>query len=469
MKKKSVYFVLLSLFVGACTQEDIEPSFHEDLNISSKETITSGISPDITNLESSDAEIVANRFINNNVESRSESRCIKNVVTVPNAEGEPVMYAVNFDKGYVLVSATKNLAPILAVVDNGSFSLEDMPSGRDIIVSQLISEADYWQKNGGNNEHNEEWQYFTKLPDDEHPKALSRTVIDSDPWTAMYAQMIEFEDMGYECCRLSRFEDDQDFMPNNILEKFKSTARTEDNIWEQEYGENFMYETAIVVKKDKPSYGSSGYCLKTSWGQRSPYNCMLDGDYPLGCVTIAVGQIMKYHEYPKTFEWSNMPNTLIYEGSTPLTNFLKRIHDELRVTNDGAANDQDAVRVLKSYGYGTSLKNHTSAVTKYPTYCGGYDSQTNEGHAWVCDGSSRYTFHIVYELYVFDYSGYPNFQYTLRSEEHKYSDSEPMYHMNWGNFGQNDGYYFDNNLKINTSHGIYNFCKNRTDIFITKP
>lgn len=80
MKKKSVYFVLLSLFVGACTQEDIEPSFHEDLNISSKETITSGISPDITNLESSDAEIVANRFINNNVESRSESRCIKVVL-----------------------------------------------------------------------------------------------------------------------------------------------------------------------------------------------------------------------------------------------------------------------------------------------------------------------------------------------------------------------------------------------------
>lgn len=379
------------------------------------------------------------------------------------------MYAVNFDKGYVLVSATKNLAPILAVVDNGSFSLEDMPSGRDIIVSQLISEADYWQKNGGNNEHNEEWQYFTKLPDDEHPKALSRTVIDSDPWTAMYAQMIEFEDMGYECCRLSRFEDDQDFMPNNILEKFKSTARTEDNIWEQEYGENFMYETAIVVKRDKPTTNYGGYCITTKWNNAFPYNDLIPNNYPIGCVTIAVGQIMKYHEYPKTFEWSSMPSTLNFGGSSPLTRFLLRLHNELRVDTTGAANAQDAVRVLKSYGYGTSIKNHTSAVTKYPTFCGGYDSKRQVGHAWVCDGSICYTFNTAYELYVFDYSAYPNFQYTLRSEENKFGTSDTMYHMNWGWGGQYDGYYSENSIKIYATNEIRNYCDNRTDIYITKP
>lgn len=470
MKKTNSLLILsLSLFVGACAQEDIDMPSSEELKNPVKEITTEGISPDIIQLKSSDAEIVAKRFINNNATSRGECQSIKNIVAIPNAEGETVLYAVNLDKGYVLVSATKDLSPILAVVDNGSFSLEDKPTGRDIIISQLVSEADYWKKNGGNNKHHEEWQYFTKLPDEEMPRVLSRTVIDSDPWNAMYAQMIEFEDMGYECCRLKTFEDDQDFMPNDILERFKNTARTEDNIWEDEYGENFVYETAIVVKRDKPTHSSGGFCLNTQWAQDSPYNYLIENNYKLGCITVAVGQIMKFHEHPKTFDWKNMPNVLSSGGNTPLNIFLKRIHDELGVDDYGGAYDQDAERVLKSYGYKVSLKSHNSPASKFPIYCGGTDSVRRKGHAWVCDGSICYTYGIAYELYLFEYSGSSDFHYSLRSEEQKYIDGQTLYHMNWGWGGQHDGYFKDDNIKITTPKEIINYCDDRMDIYITKP
>ena len=32
------------------------------------------------------------------------------------------MYAVNYDDGYAIVSATKNYHPVLAVVDHGTYS-----------------------------------------------------------------------------------------------------------------------------------------------------------------------------------------------------------------------------------------------------------------------------------------------------------------------------------------------------------
>lgn len=285
----------------------------------------------------------------------------------------------------------------------------------------------------------------------------------------MYAQLIEFEDMGYECHRLYTFEDDQDFMPDEILTRFKGMAKIEDNIWEDEYGENFMYETAIVVKKDMPSYGHTGYCLNTQWAQGLPYNYMLGDDRPLGCVTIAVGQIMKYHQYPNTFNWSGMPDKLSFATNCVLTNFLKRIHDELGVDDNGLATSKDAERVLKSYGYRTSVKSHNGGFSQFPTYCQGYDSLRGKGHAWVCDGSNHYTFHTAYELYIFDYAGYPNFKYMLIDSDNKYSDSQTMYHMNWGWEGQHDGYFSDNNIKIYTNTEIRNYCDSRADIIITKP
>lgn len=106
----------MALFAASCSNEDLEQMTKADVPALPRQEIAKGIAPEITNLKSSDAEIVANRFVSF-FNSRSEDRHVKNVVTIPNSEGEPALYAVNFDNGYVIVSASKNLPPIVADVD----------------------------------------------------------------------------------------------------------------------------------------------------------------------------------------------------------------------------------------------------------------------------------------------------------------------------------------------------------------
>lgn len=469
--KKIVYFLCLplSLLPFSCSQDDVEIPMTDKMELAHPEMQYVGISPDITYLESSDAKIVASRFINNGLNSRSESKTIKNVVPIQNAEGETALYAVNFDNGYVIVSATKNLPPIVAIVDNGNFSLNDTPSGRDVIISQLVAETDYWRENGGNNRHKDEWRLYTRFPTDEI-KPFSRTDAETDPWNAMYGQLNEFLGMDYECYRISRFEDDQEVMPAEILARFQNIARHEDNIWEEEWGEDIMFETALIVIKSGHNSSYGGYCMKTTWNQISPYNYLLPNNQNLGCVTIAVGQIMKYHEYPKTYNWNEMPNALARRSDCALTSFLKKLHDELGVAADGSTNNKNAARVLKSYGYSATTKTHnTGNYSSFPVYCYGADIENNGEHAWVCDGSTYSTFSTKYELYVLDNSYYPKFKYMLRSEDTKYGSSQALYHMNWGWGGLSDGYFADSYLSANNGSKIYHFNYDRVDTYITKP
>lgn len=470
--KKIVYFLCLplSLLPFSCSQDDVEIPMTDKMELAHPEMQYVGISPDITYLESSDAKIVASRFINNGLNSRSESKTLKNVVPIQNAEGETALYAVNFDNGYVIVSATKNLPPIVAIVDNGNFSQNDAPSGRDVIISQLVAETDYWRENGGNNNHKDEWRLYSRFPTDEI-NPFSRTDAETDPWNAMYGQMNEFLGMDYECYRISRFEDDQEVMPAEILARFQNIARHEDNIWEEEWGEDIMYETALVVIKNGHYTNSGGYCLKTTWSQGFPYNDFLDNkSHPLGCVTIAVGQIMRYHEYPKTYNWNDMPNNLIYEGNYTLQSFLKTLHDELEVKPDGGTPNEKAVQVLKSYGYSATIKDHKNGeYSSIPTYCYGYDPVEKSAHAWVCDGSTQSSYSTKYELYVFDNSYYPKFRYMLSSEDSKYGYSNTFYHMNWGWDGLSDGYFLEGNLSAYNGETTYHYNNLRRDIIIKKP
>lgn len=58
-----------------------------------------------------------------------------------------------------------------------------------------------------------------------------------------------------------------------------------------------------------------GPLLKTTWGQGAGYNDLCpgsdckntgNGKYPAGCVAISTAQVMKYHKYPKGYNWDNM-------------------------------------------------------------------------------------------------------------------------------------------------------------------
>lgn len=219
----------------SCTNEDVVLPVQEDARPTEQTDRILGLEPDVTNLQASDAETVAKIFTNKGNRSRSGSADIKNVVPIPGRDGKPSLYAVNLTDGYLIVPATKNLPPILAIVDEGSFTMNQTPSGRDVIIDQMIAENEYWKEKGGTDKHKSEWRAFTKFPSDAQ-EAVSRSNELDDPWNVMYATIMEFEDKGYECYRITKFEEVQDIMPDDILNKLKNRARFEDNIWEDEIG-----------------------------------------------------------------------------------------------------------------------------------------------------------------------------------------------------------------------------------------
>jgi hypothetical protein len=73
----------------------------------------------------------------------------------------------------------------------------------------------------------------------------------------------------------------------------------------------------------------------------------------MGCVATALGQIMRYHQYPTSFNWSNMP--LTYSTSTTAS-LLKKLgnSDKLNMSygcDASASNTGNIPGVLTGYDY----------------------------------------------------------------------------------------------------------------------
>jgi hypothetical protein len=62
---------------------------------------------------------------------------------------------------------------------------------------------------------------------------------------------------------------------------------------------------------------------------------------------------------------------------------------------------------------------------------------------------------------------------TCFSNPYNYTDfvsySPATYHMNWGWYGSQNGYYNDNNIEVEISNKKYNFSTNRKDIINIYP
>lgn len=474
--------LLCSALAAACAHDVLDSPIPEETACGTTEKPI-GLDPETETLTATDAGTVALMFKNQSQQSRSASEAtVRNIVTIPGKDGQAALYAVNLDKGYVIVPATKNLPPILAIVDSGEFSLDEEPFGRDVLISQMVDEIDYWKTKEPNHEHETAWRTFNKHKV-QGRVPVSRADPNPDVWYAQSEIMYELSLEGYTCYEFRKMEEEQEDIPKDILQRFQNRARSEENRWEDE-DEDMMYKTAFIAVKDYRDGGhsSSFYHLKTHWHQRRPYNISLSTNRPLGCVTVAIGQIMKYYNYPTSFNWAAMQNeyddNYIFESPTSI--FLKTIHDDLGLGYDSGASIEDAEKVFKKYGYSAKQIKHSNGVyERFPTYCRGKDTFANKGHAWVCDGKSTIYSGMAYELYILDCAYYPEF-YFYKIDEVLDQTSYNLFHMNWGwaakkNEDENDkkkqyydGFFYDGDLSVTTSDGPKQYT-DRKDLIISKP
>ena len=245
---------------------------------------------------------------------------------------------------------------------------------------------------------------------------------------------------------------------------------------------NIQNEWANLEKQTvyRGNYRSVSPLVSAHWGQGQYYNrnCPVDASSSydnrvlVGCVAVAMGQVMHYHKSPTkgsgsssyyhssygtlaanygmtTYNWSGMPNSLSSNNSavaTLLNHCGVSVEMNYAPTGSGAYTS-DAASSLKNYfGYSSTTQykdksNYTSSAwesllkteidNSRPMIYRGHGS--SGGHAFVCDG------------------------YQGTSNNH--------FHFNWGWQGSQDGYFYVSNLNPST----YDFSTSQAAIIGIKP
>ncbi|WP_025741786.1 C10 family peptidase [Aquimarina pacifica] len=311
---------------------------------------------------------------------------IEAVLEVPDENGDPSFYIVNYqDGGYIMISADNRLEPIRAFSYNEKFPFnsDDMPSGLIHWLSQTTDMV-----------------HDVRILDEE------QTVSVAQAWNICELQAT------LAVTRIAECED-----PNPSCQNSSETV---------------------------------GPLMTTEWGQGGLYNDLVQfencttGTAPTGCVATAMAQVMRFHESPANYNWDAMPDN---SGSNATAILMRDIGNavsmEYTCTTSGANMNNAAVALMANFGYqsvsytGFDRDDVIQQIRwRRPVILSGYrtkdedcflwwcSSSYSNGHAWVSDGFRKYK--------RCNYDDYGNL----------YSTSTYYYlHMNWGWDGSENGFY----------------------------
>ncbi len=207
--------------------------------------------------------------------------------------------------------------------------------------------------------------------------------------------------------------------------------------------------------------------VSTTWGQGNEYNDLLqfnnctspsNGRFWTGCVATAVAQVMKYHEFPSSYNWNSM---FLYTGSYETSRLMRDlgISGNLDVDYgcDGSGADSKLIaRTFRNFGYPMpNFSNYDYTVVRDEIafgrpviLCGGEAKFSifgyKNGHCWVADGLN--------EIWFYECVADPNTPGEQISVQISQSN---FIHMNWGWDGSYDNWYSAGNY--NPSDRTYNW------------
>lgn len=447
---------------------------HKETNViyesgNSRETddIEIGIPKGNVTLTEVDAATVAKLYLKNKVATKTVApKTIKNVVTIPDDFGEPAIYAINFDDGFVWVSATKKLCPILAVVEHGTFSLEDSKVGIELIKQEYLQMI---RQSEVTDSIRRLWHQYEESVCNSEVRTRTSSEFEDE-----LANLKEYAwEEGYKVYRLSDAADND--MPQGIINGFEDIACDACAGTSFDGGEYDYTQTAYVLERNFERELQYGPLTSTKWNQTSPYNSLVPGEKLLGCVTVATAQYMRFNKRPAYYQteddsicyWHNMPNN---SSNATLSKFLADLRQRLDINDNGSGSVYDIVPLLNTtFGYNAEIYDYNISRLDYPLSINKVVmlrgvTADNKGHVWICDGLRYQVFGgVEYNLYVLDHLKYPNFDYVnIKTElDDTYKSPVPYCHMNWGWGGDYDGWYYGSDW--NTGNG--NLVKDRKMIY----
>lgn len=378
-------------------------------------------------------------------------REVLNVLPIRNEAGEPIMYVINYknNRGYTIVSATKKYFPIIAETDEGTFDDRVYQSGVGILLE----------------EHKQEIARNANLPQDsvavfaglwrryinyKNQKSLPiQTRTGEDLPGLVSSSMALWESQGYSFQMLG--DGCPDGLPQSEYERFCAIAESSTH---PDYAEDYLIHSFILIANpDVAANNVHEPLMSTSWHQDEDYNyyspiCFVNPvvKFPVGCAAVASGQIMRYHEWPETYDWSLMPSST---ATLTTAAFLRdlAIHEQMIYsysdTSASATMHNVKAALINDFDYlcdADSVYNYGAIMNSIdllrPVYVRG-DSYYS-GHAWVCDGYYTYPNSGYYELQCLDLT-YP-LTYVM-STSYGYYDQCRMFHNNWGEQGVANGWW----------------------------
>lgn len=198
-----------------------------------------------------------------------------------------------------------------------------------------------------------------------------------------------------------------------------------------EYKREMAYALAhnLPESQHKISAQAYGPLLSCNWDQLDPYNRLTPSGTPTGCAATAMAQIMHRHQWPQSFDWSSMLpkyeyNEFSQDQANAVAELMSACGQAVKMIygySQSLAFSYDVPAAFCSMGYSKAdlrimhrdyFENEQFMAQLYeelaagrPVYYSGQGS--SGGHAFVLDGS----------------------------------DSQGLFHFNWGWSGKGDGYY----------------------------
>ncbi len=374
----------------------------------------------------------------------------KDYVKTKGVEEKADFYLLNFEnnQGYVLTSADRRVPGVFAYSSFGNLGDTISNPGQNIILERIMY---YVEKKRQEFEENRlklaiaaQEDLFKKLSKEKQQELIAKGL---------------FDENGKRI--ITKYVDDDCFeLPGGDESPMVHT--------EKQYGEwQTVYKKAPLVK--------------TLWGQRNGgYNALITEGCdtiksPVGCVAVAVGQIMAYHKKPADFKWQTMHWDVMTEvygnrmfsriydrnsvGRYDIQYLLAKLGDsDLLDMNYGcegsSTSNSKALETLKELGYTAEFSDYSSdkviseIKNNRPVYISGASIRNwikppwwkfwasghykyDGAHAWVLDGYVKRE----REVTVIEYSDCIPSDEIVEPITYTYKDHVELVHNNFGGGG----------------------------------
>lgn len=481
MKRKLCFLFVLPLLFAAC--ENVLPIEEVDLSSMVAEfttpTKTVTFEGHVVDME----YLVTSADLETYLELQPNSpngikRPVKSVEAKgPNAD-VTLMYVVNYDKGWEILSADKRAQPVLAFSDGGEFSFETANPGERVWLEGLACDV-----------------LNLRTAD----KALQSRAAENNPNVGFWRGLeVRKKMMEEELAMMTRFE-----IPDSIDWPFEPRPDRPiiPSLPEGGHYEWFLTEQIEVLDVEVP------HLIETHWRQREPWNVKCptcdngSSNVLVGCVAVAASQML-YYLHDKIgiptmaptdayFSSEYIPNTLAQNYEFNLVGMSSGVWGSMDLTASGTTSTvgTDYVASLMAHvgwlvnmRYGPSESSASTSslpATVYATYgidseyIGTYDDNTREliieslgngfpvttravdsisgrGHSFIIDGYQEYVYAKRHRYeWVWDVPPDPNgpqIKVPLKTEIVKTNRIASRFVcMNWG---WGNGYDSENNEPV---------------------